>query len=103
MLPVLFFGGSKKPTLPRIFGLRGAALMAVTAVWASSVGASASAQAAPALTEEEGTRHVCSRGPDARLAHAMLQQGSAEVTAAEVLANPSLNVQHQRTASGPEE
>jgi cobalt-zinc-cadmium efflux system outer membrane protein len=64
---------------------------------------SSSAHAAPTLTELEGTLQVCSAGPDVQLARAMLQQGSAEVTAAGVLPNPSLSVQHQRTASGPEE
>jgi cobalt-zinc-cadmium efflux system outer membrane protein len=98
MLLPLRFGGSKKPMVARIFGQRGAALMATAAVSVSSL-----AQAAPALTEDEGTRQVCSAGPGARLARAMLQQGSAEVIAAGVLANPSFNMQHQRIASGPEE
>jgi cobalt-zinc-cadmium efflux system outer membrane protein len=96
MLPRSRFGGSKKPTLTRSFGQQSAVLTALAAAWVSS------AHAAP-LTEEEGTRQVCSAGPDARLARAMLQQGSAEVIAAGVLANPSFSVQHQRAASGPEE
>jgi cobalt-zinc-cadmium efflux system outer membrane protein len=96
MLPRSRFSGSKKPTLTRSFGQQCAVLIALAAAWVSS------AHAAP-LTEEEGTRQVCSAGPDARLARAMLQQGSAEVIAAGVLANPSFSVQHQRAASGPEE
>jgi outer membrane protein, heavy metal efflux system len=86
----------KKPTVHRIFF--GSVLPA-----AACLGMAARAHAAPLLTELEGTRQVCSLGPDAALARARQLQGEAEVTAAGVLPNPSLSVQHQRALSGPEE
>jgi cobalt-zinc-cadmium efflux system outer membrane protein len=64
---------------------------------------SASARAAPVLTERDGTLRVCNLGPDAAMSRAMRLHGSAEVKAAEVLPNPSLVMQHQRTLSGPSE
>jgi cobalt-zinc-cadmium efflux system outer membrane protein len=98
MLPFFRFGGSIKPTYTRSFAFPSAAAWAAVSLCVSSP-----SHAAPPLTEAEGTRRVCSAGVDMRLARALLEQGSAEVTAVGVLPNPSLNVQHQRTASGPEE
>jgi outer membrane protein, heavy metal efflux system len=88
----------KKPTTHRIFACCHSALLA-----AASLSLAASARAAPVLTEWAGTRQVCSLGPDAALARALRLRGTAEVTAAGVLPNPSLVVQHQRTLSGPAE
>jgi outer membrane protein, heavy metal efflux system len=88
----------KKPTAHRSL-----AYPWLSRVAAASLSVAASVQAAPVLTEREGTRQVCSLGPNAALARAMRSLGSAEVTAAGVLPNPSLVVQHQRTVTGPAE
>lgn len=88
----------KKPTVHRHFIGRWPALLAVASLWVTPL-----ARAAPVLTELAGTRQVCSFGPEAALARARRLQGAAEVTAARVLPNPSLVVQHQRTLTGPAE
>ncbi len=88
----------KKPTDHRLFSIFRSVLSA-----AACLGLVAPAHGAPALTEVEGTRQICSLGPDAALARARRLQGEAEVIAAGVLPNPSLMVQHQRTFTGPEE
>jgi outer membrane protein, heavy metal efflux system len=88
----------KKPTDYRSSAHHWPSLLAAASLWAT-----ASVHAAPVLTEAEGTRQVCSLGPDAALARAMRSLGTAEVTAAGVLPNPSLVVQHQRTVTGPAE
>lgn len=98
MLSSFRFGGPARPTYARSFAFRSVATWTAVSLFVSP-----SAGAAPPLTEEEGTRQVCSGGADARLARALLRQGMAEVTAAGVLPNPSLSVQHQQAASGPEE
>jgi cobalt-zinc-cadmium efflux system outer membrane protein len=98
MLAPIPFLTSKKPIVGRTLAWRCSALLA-----AASFSVETSARAAPVLTEEAGTHQVCSQGPDAALARARRLQGNAEVTAADVLPNPSLVVQHQRTLTGPAE
>ncbi len=88
----------EKPTAHRTFGRRCAAILAV-----ASISMPASVHAAPVLTEMDGTRQVCSLGPDAALARARRLQGTSEVTAAGVLPNPSLVAQHQRALTGATE
>jgi cobalt-zinc-cadmium efflux system outer membrane protein len=61
------------------------------------------APAAESLEEVAGVRRVCAAGPDSAVARAQRQRGAAAVTAADVLPNPSLVVEHQRTLSGPTE
>jgi cobalt-zinc-cadmium efflux system outer membrane protein len=61
------------------------------------------ALAADTIDEREATRRVCTSGPDQAAARAHRLRGEAEVTAAGVLPNPSLIVQHQQTLSGPAE
>ncbi|MEY4544723.1 MAG: hypothetical protein RL685_918 [Pseudomonadota bacterium] len=87
----------KKPTVHRLLSRSGAGRAL------ASLLLTATASAAPVLTEVEGVRQLCSRGPNAALALARRLQGSAEVTAASVLPNPSLLIEHQRTLSGPRE
>jgi outer membrane protein TolC len=65
--------------------------------------AGSSSLAAPPLDEVAATRRVCAEGPAAAAARAERLRGEAAVTAAGVLPNPSLSVQHQRTLSGPGE
>ncbi|XXY48518.1 TolC family protein [Sorangium sp. So ce269] len=71
-------------------------LVALTAPASSGV-------AAPPLDEVAATRRVCAEGPAAAAARAERLRGEAAVTAAGVLPNPSLSIQHQRTLSGPGE
>ncbi|MGK4006834.1 TolC family protein [Sorangium sp. So ce1036] len=59
--------------------------------------------AAPPLDEGAAARRVCAEGPAAAAARAERLRGEAAVTAAGVLPNPSLSIQHQRTLSGPAE
>lgn len=95
----VFFTTHEKPTVNRICS-RGLGLAWVAAsllMMATTTGA------APVLTEEAGIRQVCSSGADARLARALRERGEAVATAAAVLPNPSLVIQHNRTASGPDE
>ncbi len=61
------------------------------------------AVAAPPVTERTGVERVCSSGPESRVARAQRLRGSAAVTAASVLPNPSLVAEHQRSLSGPTE
>ncbi|WP_437964123.1 TolC family protein [Sorangium sp. So ce260] len=65
--------------------------------------AASSSLAASPLDEVAATRRVCAEGPAAAAARAEWLRGEAAVTAAGVLPNPSLSVQHQRTLSGPAE
>ncbi|MEO8179757.1 MAG: TolC family protein [Deltaproteobacteria bacterium] len=86
----------KKPIVRRLFCCRWSAGLTV-----ASLLVSAAAAAAPILTEVAGTLQVCRLGPDAALARAMRSRGAAEVTAAGVLPNPSLVLEHQRAMTGP--
>jgi outer membrane protein TolC len=52
------------------------------------------------LRELDGVRSVCLSGTDSAVAKARKAQGDAAVSAAEVLPNPSLVVEHQRSLSG---
>jgi cobalt-zinc-cadmium efflux system outer membrane protein len=61
----------------------------------------ASAGAASPLDEVTGARRVCAAGPGAALARAQRMRGEAAVSAASVLPNPSLVVEHQQTLRGP--
>ncbi|WP_437979211.1 TolC family protein [Sorangium sp. So ce295] len=65
--------------------------------------AAASSSFASPLDEVAATRRVCAEGLAAAAARAERLLGDAAVTAAGVLPNPSLSVQHQRTLSGPGE
>jgi len=56
---------------------------------------------AQGLGEVDGAKQICSAGPEAQLARAERLRGTAEVTAADVLPNPSLVVEHQRSLRGP--
>jgi outer membrane protein TolC len=60
-------------------------------------------RATPALGEVEATRRVCATGSSVAIARAQRLRGRAEVTAADVLPNPSLVAEHQRSFSGPAE
>lgn len=62
-----------------------------------------SASAASTLDEIEGVRRVCAAGPDAAVARAQRTRGEAAISAASVLPNPSLLVEHQRTLRGATE
>jgi|GEM_PF-989509 len=95
MLHLSISRAPKKPTVRRSFGS--------SALLAAALSVSVPAGATPILTEEEGTRQVCSRGPSVALARALGLQGMAQEAAAEVLPNPSLIAEHQRTLTGPEE
>jgi outer membrane protein, heavy metal efflux system len=70
---------------------------------ALSILVSSRARAAPPLDEIAGMRRVCIEGPAAVVARAERLRGEAAVTAAGVLPNPSLSIQHQRVLSGPSE
>ncbi|MEJ7732866.1 MAG: TolC family protein [Polyangiaceae bacterium] len=61
------------------------------------------ALAADTIDEREATRRVCASGPDEAAARAQRLRAEAEATAAAVLPNPSLVIQHQQTLSGPTE
>ena len=52
------------------------------------------------LRELDGVRNVCRSGADSAVARARKAQGDAAVSAAGVLPNPSLLVEHQRSLSG---
>jgi len=88
----------EKPTaargLPRV--LRAAA-------FAGGCFVSAHSRAAEPLDELAATRQICAAGPSAALARAQRLRGSAEVSAASVLPNPSLVAEHQRSVTGPTE
>lgn len=60
---------------------------------------SSSALAEP-LHELDGVRGICRSGADHAVARALRAQGDAAVSAAHVLPNPSLVVEHQRSVSG---
>jgi outer membrane protein, heavy metal efflux system len=62
------------------------------------VSSSASAQA---FDEVAATRAVCTSGAESAVAKAQRLRGGAGVLAAQVLPNPTLSVEHQRTLSGP--
>ncbi len=88
----------KRPILGRSFASYCSALLSAT-----SISLTATARGAPVLTEAAGTLQVCSLGPAAAVARAQRLRGTAEVTAAGVLPNPSLVVQHQRSFTGAAE
>jgi outer membrane protein, heavy metal efflux system len=88
----------EKPTVRRIFPPRWAMRLVV-----ASITMLGTVRALPIPTEVAGTLQVCRLGPGAAVARARRLQGAAEVTAAGVLPNPSLVVQHQRTMTGPSE
>ena len=88
----------EKPTAYRFFYRPWPTVLVV-----ASLALSNTVQAAPVLTEVEGTLHVCRLGADAAIARALRSRGVGEVTAAAVLPNPSLVLQHQRTLTGPTE
>jgi len=60
---------------------------------------SSSALAQPS-GELDGVRRICRSGADSAVANARRAQGDAGVSAAHVLPNPSLVVEHQRSLSG---
>jgi cobalt-zinc-cadmium efflux system outer membrane protein len=64
------------------------------------IAAASQAVAAPLLSEIAGTQRLCMEGPAAAVARAQRLRGSAAVTAAGVLPNPSVVVEHQRTVAG---
>lgn len=70
---------------------------------ALSISVSLRARAAPPLDEIAAMRRVCIEGPAAVVARAERSRGEAAVSAAGVLPNPSLSIQHQRTLRGPSE
>lgn len=78
---------SKKPYMNRF--------LAAALALASPAGVSAQP-----LTELAGAAQTCKAGPAAELARAQLLAGAAQVTAAEVLPNPSLVAEHQRALTG---
>jgi outer membrane protein, heavy metal efflux system len=86
----------KKPTVHRFSFCRWSAWLT-----AATLLISVSAAAAPVLTEVAGTLKVCRLGPDTAVARAIRLRGTAGVTAAGVLSNPSLVLEHQRTMIGP--
>jgi cobalt-zinc-cadmium efflux system outer membrane protein len=92
------FRGSKKPTATRFFGAALAALVGATCTLVAS-----RAGAGGSLGEEDATRRFCESGPAFAIATAERLRGEAEVTAAGVLPNPSLVVEHQRTFRGLDE
>lgn len=59
--------------------------------------------AAQAVDEAAGVKRICATGPSANLARAERQTGDALVREADVLPNPSLVIEHQRSLSGPSE
>lgn len=58
---------------------------------------------APPIDELTGARQVCAAGPAAARARAERLVGEAATTAAGVLPNPQLVLEHRRTLSGPSE
>lgn len=84
----------KKPIANRSFaGLAAAVAMAATSTQAT----------AQALTERAGVERVCHAGPVRGIARAQQARGAAGVTAAGVLPNPSLVIEHQRSLAGSTE
>lgn len=72
------------------------------AAWLAFLGVTAKpARAAPASTEREAVRAICTGGSVAQWARAKARQGAAYVRAAAVLPNPALVVEHQRSLKGP--
>lgn len=65
--------------------------------------AASSANADDRLPEVQGALAVCKDGPSAAVARALRRGGEAGVVAANILPNPELAVQHQRSFSGTEE
>lgn len=65
----------------------------------ASIFISSSVLAQP-LRELDGVRRICRSGPDHAVAQARKAQGDAAVSAADVLPNPSLVVEHQRSLNG---
>jgi cobalt-zinc-cadmium efflux system outer membrane protein len=90
------FRAQIKPTINRNFGYLLALSLALGFVGRS-------AQAEPAFTELGAVRALCTGGKLAERARAQEKVGSARVRAAQVLPNPSLLVEHQRSLRGDAE
>jgi outer membrane protein TolC len=60
----------------------------------------ASSALAEPLRELDGVRSICGSGTDSTVAKARRAQGDAAVSAAHVLPNPTLVIEHQRSLSG---
>lgn len=91
-------GWCERPMHSRFF-----ALLLLISSTVGLVFAPAEASAEPPRTEVDWTRTVCSRGPDVAISRAQLLKGEAAITAAGVLPNPSLVLEHQLSLSGPAE
>lgn len=81
--------------------LRSSTIAAGCALALAIVAFPSRAAGVPPLNEVEAARRICAEGPGAALARAEQLQGEAAVTAADLLPNPTLVIEHQQTVRGP--
>ena len=86
-----------------VFGKPSVRRFLCTLAWLTLLAADASRLRAQELGEIAGAKQICEAGPAARLARAERLSGAAQVVAADVLPNPSLVAEHQRSLSGATE